>query len=567
MLEITNKLSTGTSSQIVAIDGTTLMMVLSQSDSKMMIIDSVTKSVIDSFNTRGLNPSLFALDQASEKVFIIYSNRSLLDTYQKQDGRYTYISSHELNLIPTGINFDSAHDIINIFDSAGLTGLNASDYSVSYKISGTRLIDSEFYNESAYVTTTPPPVDNSNKFLFILSAEEDKVYKYNLETSTVDADISVGLRPENFYFAQSLGKLFVANHYSDFISVINISDNSVSNIPSRAGVSDLAVDEKNEVLLAINNKTDRCEAIDLSSGAVITRIALPEFSTNIVMSQRFRKVFISHRAVSRLTVINLYDFDTSFITLDEPADNMSISEERSTLYFSNRSSRKLYAMSVTDTQAVLFDTSIFGVDVIKPNNKNQKIFAIGQDGDNLSCYDYTERLRTASLGTENSPSHFTFDDSNDRIYISHSLIDKISVYSSKNLDKLDSFITINDPDKLVFYDATPTTTTTTTTSAPTSATLTITSETNPAIETHVLFYGEAGDTIHYNYIAAPDLSSPIVFKEILIVYQGVEINRLTLPEEYITNNVAFTLTSGGVTLNGNFGSIGEVDGYRRIEFT
>lgn len=564
MLEITNKFSTGTSNQIVGLDGTSLMFVLSQSDSKMMIIDSVTKSVVDSFNTRGLNPSFFAVDQASEKVFIVYSSRYLLDTYEKQDGRYTYISSHDLDLIPTGINFDAAHDVINLFNAEGLTGLNASDYSVAYKISGTRLIDSEFYNESAYVTTTSPPVDNVNKFLFILSSEEDKVYKYNLETSTVDVEISVGLRPENFYFAKSLGKLFVANHYSNFISVINISDNSVFSIPSRVGISDLAVDEKNEVLLVINNKTDRCEAIDLSNNAVITRIALPEFSTNIVISQRFRKAFISHRAINRVTVINLYDFDTDFISLDEPADYMSISEERSTLYFSNKSSRNLYAMSVTDTEPVLFDTAIFSIDVIKPNNKHQKIFAIGQSDDNLSCYDYAERLRTASLGTENSPSHFAFDDSNDRIYISHSLIDKISVYSSKNLDKLDSFVTVNDPDKLVFYDATPTTTTTTTTPAPTNKTLTITEENNPDIDTYVIFYGEVGDTIQYNDTA---LSSSIIFKEIVIVYQGAEINRLTLPEEYITNNVAFTLASGGVTLNGSFGSGSEVDGYRRIEFT
>ena len=564
MLEITNKFSTGTSNQIVGLDGTSLMFVLSQSDSKMMIIDSVTKSVVDSFYTRGSNPSFFALDQSSQKVFIVYSGRYLLDTYEKQDGRYTYISSHDLELIPTGINFDAGHDVINIFDAAGLTGLNASDYSVAYKISGTRLIDSEFYNESAHVTTTLPPTDNANKFLFILSSEEDKVYKYNLETSTVDVEISVGLRPENFYFAQSLGKLFVANHYSDFVSVINISDNSVSNIPSHAGISDLAVDEKNEVLLVINNKRDQLSVIDLSNNSVINVINLPEFSNNIVISQRFHTAFVSHRSLSYITRINLYDFETFEIILDEPADYLGFSEERSTLYISNKSSRNLYAMNVTDTEAILFDQSIFSIDVIKPNNKHQKIFAIGQSDDNLSCYDYTERLRTASLGTENSPSHFTFDDSNDRIYISHSLIDKISVYSSKNLDKLDSFTTVNDPDKLVFYDATPTTTTTTTTPAPTDKTLTITEETNPAIDTYVIFYGEAGDTIQYNETA---LSSSIIFKEIVIVYQGVEINRLTLPEEYITNNVTFTLTSGGVTLNGSFGSVSEVDGYRRIEFT
>lgn len=567
MFEITNKFLTGTSNQIVGLDGTSLMFVLSQSDSKMMIIDSVTKSVVDSFYTRGLNPSFFALDQSSQKVFIVYSSRDLLDTYEKQDGRYTYISSHNLDLTPTGINFDVAHNVINIFDAAGLTGLNASDYSVAYKVSGTRLIDSEFYNESAYATTTLPPVDNSNKFLFILSSEEDKVYKYNLDTSTVDVEISVGMRPENFYFAQSFGKLFVANHYSDFVSVINISDNSVSNIPSHAGISDLAVDEKNEVLLVINNKRDQLSVIDLSNNSVINVINLPEFSNNIVISQRFHTAFISHRSLNYITRINLYDFETFEIILDEPADYLGFSEERSTLYISNKSSRNLYAMNVTDTEAILFDQSIFSIDVIKPNNKHQKIFAIGQSDDNLSCYDYTERLRTASLSTENSPSHFTFDDSNDRIYISHSLIDKISVYSSKNLDKLDSFITVNDPDKLVFYDATPTTTTTTTTSAPTSATLTITAEANPVIETYVIFYGEAGDTIHYNYIAEGSLSSPIVFKEIVIVYGGVEINRLTLPEEYITNNVTFTLTSGGATLNGSFGSGSEVDGYRRIEFT
>ena len=567
MLEITNQFSTGTSSQIVSIDGTSLMFVLSKDQSKIIIIDSVTKSVIDSFYTRGSNPSFFAVDQSSEKVFIVYSSLYLLDTYGKQNGHYIYISSHNLDLIPTGINFDSSHDVVNIFDPSGLTGLNASDYSVAYKISGTRLIDSEFYNESAYVNTTSPPVDNVNKFLFILSSEEDKVYKYNLETSTVDVEISVGLSPENFYFSKSLGKLFVANHYSDFISVINISDNSVSSIPSRAGISDLAVDEKNEVLLVINNKTDRFEAIDLSSGTVITRIVLPEFSTNIVISQRFRHAFISHRSIRTITKINLYDFNTTFINLDEPADYMSISEERSTIYFSNIASKKVYAMSVTNTEPSLFDTQSYSISLIKPNEKHQKIFAVGQGSDVISCYDYTERLRTAAAETENSPSHFVFDDSNDRIYISHSLIDKISVYSSKNLDKLDSFITVNDPDKLVFYDATPTTTTTTTTPAPTSETLTITAETNPVIKTHVIFYGEVGDTIHYNDIAEGDLSSPIVFKEIVIVYQDVEINRLTLPEEYITNNVAFTLTSGGVTLNGSFGSVSEVDGYRRIEFT
>lgn len=567
MLEITNKFSTGTSSQIVGIDGTSLMLVLSKSDSKIVVIDSVTKSVVDSLYTRGLNPSFFAVDQASEKVFIVYRTRLLLDTYQKQDGRYAYISTHNLDLIPTGINFDSAHDIINIFDSSGLTGFNASDYSVAYRVAGTVLVDSEFYDESKYVATTSPPVDNSNKFLFILSTDEDKVYKYNLQNSTVENEIIVGLRPENFYFAKSLGKLFVANHYSDFISIIDVGNNSVTSIPSYEGISDLVVDEKNEVLLVINNKRDQLSAIDLSSNLVINVINLPEFSNNIVISQRFHAAFISHRSLNYITKINLYDFETVEIILDESIDYLSFNEERSTLYMSNKSSRNLYVMNVTDTKATLFDTSIFPIDVIKPNNKHQKIFAIGQDDDNLACYDYTERLRTASIGTENSPSHFVFDDSNDRIYISHSLIDKISVYSSKNLNKLESFDTINAPYKLVFYDATPTTTTTTTTPAPTSATLTITAETNPAIETHVILYGEVGDTINYNYIAQQNLSSPIVFKEIIIEYQGVDINRLTLPEEYITNNVAFTLTSGGVTFNGSFGSVSEVDGYRRIEFT
>jgi hypothetical protein len=202
------------------------------------------------------------------------------------------------------------------------------------------------------------------------------------------------------------------------------------------------------------------------------------------------------------------------------------------------------------------------------DNPNNRIVAVSQLFDIVSLFDSRTGDPLLTLSVDNSPSSVAIDHHNQIMYTSHPLNDQISVYNYKTFKKLDNIPTLDSPDSLLFVDANPAPTTTTTTNAPFSTTLEIPENSSTAIESHLIFYGNSGDSISYNYIDTGSLVQPITFKEILVFYNGTLINRLTVPSDYIDNNISFTLNSGGNTYSSSFGSgVEELDSYRRIEFT
>lgn len=593
MLESTNLNTLNTSYAFANLADTELLYILESEADKITIIDVVKNEIVESFFITGYGgrSKAILLDNSRDVIYILYDNVQVgtsfstnyifAESYTKDStGNYVLeqsFSSNDAALISSGNisggYIDIANDLLYLFFPFVIKTYSLADRSLVSNINLSNFRDGAFFDTSSYVSTTTPSPDLTNKFLFFLSSTQDNVYKYNLSSNSIDATIAVGLRPEKAVLDKDDEKLYVCNFLSNFISVIDLTNNAVSSIPVEAGVSLIEIDTEHNLLFIVNNKKDILYVLNLDSQEILRQIRLTEFSRDVFFSKNFRKLIVSG-SNGTMTEVNTYDFSVKRYVFPFNLDAVSFSQDHGFFYIADGSTGNLYEVNISDMTAKLIVSSIFpSTTEIHINDVSEKLFITSHKFDYMSVVNLNQLRRSGYVNNINSPHSCVTDTESSRIYIANLLSDKISIYNLNRLTKISEFSTPDSPQGIVLYDSTPITTTSTTTPQPFTANLSITSESNAVSETYVTFYGEVGDSISYDYIVDDpndiNLAKPITFNEILFFDNGGNLlNRITVPEEYVINNVAFTLVSNGVTYSSyNFGSGTKLDNYRSIQFT
>lgn len=532
---------------------------------EILTIDPIENEIIDRFFVQPGDS--FVFDQDNE-IFYVASSSSNAFTAYSQDSTgnfvklFTDYSSSPVNSLllssDGGILILFSQDSVGIYDTQSQTMLPSG--LVSGSVDG-------FQFDPSLISTTTTIAPLPNTFIYFTSKTEDEVYRYNISSSSTDAEIDVGFRPEKII--ESSGNIYVANYLSDYISVIDNATLSVTNIPSNKGTIDFALDTKRNSLYVLNSLYNKCYILDLSTNQITNSFITTELCTSIVLDPDLNIAIIASENPYALLLVDTNDFSITSKSLIFRPSSISLDSVSKNVFISDFNFYNFFRMNLIDKTVIRINrNNQLPINYSLLDNPNNRIVAVSQLFDIVSLFDSRTGDPLLTFGADNSPSSVAIDHHNQIMYISHPLNDKISVYNYKTFKKLYNIPTLDSPDSLLFVDANPAPTTTTTTNAPFSTTLEIPENSSTAIESHLIFYGNSGDSISYNYIDTGSLVQPITFKEILVFYNGTLINRLTVPSDYIDNNISFTLNSGGNTYSSSFGSgVEELDSYRRIEFT
>jgi DNA-binding beta-propeller fold protein YncE len=532
---------------------------------EILTIDPIENEIIDRFFVQPGDS--FVFDQDNEIFYVASSSSNAFTAYsQDSTGNFVKLFTDYSRSPVNSLLLSSDGGILILFsqDSVGIYDTQSQTMLPSGLVSGS--VDG-FQFDPSLISTTTTIAPLPNTFIYFTSKTEDKVYRYNISSSSIDAEIDVGFRPEKII--ESSGNIYVANYLSDYISVIDNATLSVTNIPSNKGTIDFALDTKRNSLYVLNSLYNKCYILDLSTNQITNSFITTELCTSIVLDPDLNIAIIASENPYALLLVDTNDFSITSKSLIFRPSSISLDSVSKNVFISDFNFYNFFRMNLIDKTVIRINrNNQLPINYSLLDNPNNRIIAVSQLFDIVSLFDSRTGDPLLTIGVDNSPSSVAIDHHNQIVYISHPLNDKISVYNYKTFKKLYNIPTLDSPDSLLFVDANPAPTTTTTTNAPFSTTLEIPENSSTAIESHLIFYGNSGDSISYNYIDTGSLVQPITFKEILVFYNGTLINRLTVPSDYIDNNISFTLNSGGNTYSSSFGSgVEELDSYRRIEFT
>jgi hypothetical protein len=564
MLTVTNFLPVGSSPSNIFRSSSEDLLYLCSEEGIVYTIDVVKNDIIDSFFIPPSTNS-FSFDGVNERFFFSSSTTGSLSVYEKDNSNnFVEKITRDIPGTPSNLFIDIDRQILFIFCKESVVQYDIANNVFLTSGNLTFATSGGTIDEQAQITTTTP-APTPNTYLYFLSKEEDTLSRYNLSTQSIDVVIPVGLRPESFVISK--GFMYVSNYYSEFISVIDLSNNTTSTIDTYRGVADLAFDSDHDLLYILNNLYDICYVVDVNTNEIVSEIKTQELSTSIIINEGFGEAYICSEKSSGISVVNIYDFSIQFIPLSFRPTSIVLNKTSKTLYIADFRNGNLFAMSIIERVPFKINSvTVLPINELFIDPYDRYLFALNQSSDMITVFDTFNNKEVITLRTDNSPSSIAFDSINNNLYVSHTLDNVISPYDGKTFRRFTSFSTGSMPDHVHFHDMN--TTTTTTTTAPSyTTTLTIPVDSNSVIETHVIFYGDSGDEIGYTYIEADDLSTPITFNEILIEENGVVVNRLTIPQEYVDQNISFTITTGGSTYTSSFGSgTIELDSYRRIQF-
>lgn len=541
---------------------------------KVLVIDTSDNSVADRINI-DTNSLDIAVDFNSELLFVLSpyslisydissdSNNDLVNyaplVLSQDASDHLFFNSVDNNLYISREGKTFIYDPTTLESSLDLTsGLQAA-------ISKFSMSDSSQY--IAPVTTTRSPVGYNS--IYVSLPEANSFLKYSLYPEQLQSTIAVGMNPENFIISRSTNVAYISNYDSESIGVVDLSTESYSTIPAETGIYDLAIDEEHEILYYINNKTDECVVLDLNSLQVLTRVKLPEFPVKILLDSQHGKVYISSRDVYGLTVINTYDFTSINVDLPFQIDDMSLDSNGQIMYIASTEISSVFKLNLIDYTRRRLSTNflIIAPSAIEFDDDANKLYIASAMRGFFTAIDTINDVATMNLTTFHNPHKIQIDQHNNLIYVSHRLMNKISVIDRKTLEYLRTMDIDTFSSDIMLNDIGTTTPLPTTTVAPEllDVTLTIDSSNNYQEESYVVFYGKDGDVLNYTFI--PNVSTPISISEILIFHatDGL-INRITLPSDYIQDNIPFTLTtSSGSSYSSSFGSGTDMTSYRRID--
>jgi len=543
---------------------------------KVLVIDTSDNSISDRINI-DTNSLDIAIDFNSELLFSL-SPFSLISYDISSDSNndlvnYVFILLSEdtnahLFFNPVDNNLYVSRDGETlIYDPETLENTLDLTSSMQTTISKFAMSDSSQYVDQP--TTTRSSLGYNS--LYVSMPEENSFLKYSLYPEQLESTVAVGMNPENFIISKSTNTAYISNYDSESIGVVDLSAETYSTIPAESGIYDLAIDEEHDILYYINNKTDECVVLNLNSLQVLTRIKLPEFPVKILLDSQHSKVYISSRDFYGLTVIDTYDFTSINVDLPFQIDDMSLDSNGQILYIASTEISSVFKLNLIDytRRRLSTDFLIAAPSALEFDDDANKLYVVSAMSGFFTTIDTIKDVASMNLSTFHNPHKIQIDQYNNLIYVSHRLMNKVSVIERKTLEYLRTMDIDTFSSDIALNNAGTTTPAPTTTVAPEllDVTLSIDSSNNYQEESYVVFYGQDGDTLNYTFIPIAELSSPISISEILIFHatDGM-INRITLPFDYIEDNIPFTLTtSSGSSYSSSFGSGTDMTSYRRID--
>jgi YVTN family beta-propeller protein len=169
---------------------------------------------------------------------------------------------------------------------------------------------------------------------------------------SVGANITVGKSPRAMVFNKEVSKLYVANYdanpNSNSISVISVSNNSVTNI---------SLDSSEPVAFAYDGNGNRlyvaCEgenyvfAIDTTNDTVIKKIAVKNRPSNVILNPNGKFVYVANFGDTTISVIETAGNTViSTLTVGQGPLGMALNSDNNVLFVGNYCPRTLSVIDI-----------------------------------------------------------------------------------------------------------------------------------------------------------------------------------------------------------------------------
>ncbi len=175
-----------------------------------------------------------------------------------------------------------------------------------------RLLDRE------YISPLNLALVDDDASLLVTAQESNQLLRVDTRKGSVIAKIPVGSWPHTVITGHGGEHAYVSNHWSQNVSVIDLTTNTVINtIEVGAGPSAMVLDHENRALFVVNSFSGNLSIIDLETGSELRRIPTGNFPIGIAITPDGRSVYVTHRRsrsvsfrqepVTELAVIDLTD--------------------------------------------------------------------------------------------------------------------------------------------------------------------------------------------------------------------------------------------------------------------
>ncbi|MFL6363838.1 MAG: beta-propeller fold lactonase family protein [Nitrososphaeraceae archaeon] len=254
-------------------------------------------------------------------------------------------------------------------------------------------------NKYVYVTNYGDSSSSSNNE----AADADKVSIIDTSTDKVIDTVSVGKKPLAITYNPNNNHVYVANTFSDTVSVIDtlrnnniISNIAVGHFPGNSS-SGIAYNSNNDNIHVANIGSDSVSEIDGSTNAVTSTIKQPFNPAGIAYDPVNGYVYVANKESNTVSVIDTLGNNKVIATI--PVG--------------------------TSPSAIIFDSDNGHVYVANTGSDNSR--------DTISVIDTSINRVIATIPVSNGPNGITLDSSSGKIYVSNTFSNNISVIDdSKN---------------------------------------------------------------------------------------------------------------------------------------
>lgn len=548
----------------------------------VVFVNLVERLAVDIISFSNLNVTDIHIDTASQKLYILSSQYFWIYNLNtgEQEVFPSELNHYQLPSSGSKIFKHSTDNTLYILHSNDISVFNIADYTLTTydNIGSANLNNGAVYDEDDFVPTTTTRSPNAAQNMFVAQADSNSVSNLNLSNNTIVSSFSVGEYPQAIVKDNTLGKTYVSNYNSEFISVINTSTSAVlGNISVPKGVVDLFVDETHNLLFAVNRLEHSLISISLESNAVINTKDIQLQPNRVVHSAKQNKIFITatdevgNLNDHKLMVINgdTFAFEPMINYSGDEPFGLAIDSDNDNLYVTSTENNRIYIYDISSSSPILsrqlgvtspYDITYSSSGLLYVSSIDlKKVYVLANDDPNYSDNQYRILFE---IPVSESPTRLLLDDNDKRLYVSHSLSDKITIINTKNHTIIGTIDMPNNPQDMSFGA-----TATTTSLPPFDIYLTIPFEENYKTHNYLVFYGNQDDELGFNSIQTSEIPTPLTFKEIFIFIDGVISNRITTPTIYIDQDRPFSLTIGANTYNSTFGSGEDYGQDRRIDLT
>jgi YVTN family beta-propeller protein len=195
----------------------------------------------------------------------------------------------------------------------------------------------------------PLGIAASGNIAYVSRDGANKLQRLNLVTALFTDSVSVGSLPCYLVFNAAGTKAYVANQFSQSVSVVDVATNTQSRtIPVTGDPLPVAISGDGNTLFVTTN-ANRLYKIALANDSVVDSIGLPATSHHLLMHPNDTLLYVATRDAGTVLEVNWRTMTIArTFTLGGRTQGMAISLDRSELYVANEASSQLHIVTLAN---------------------------------------------------------------------------------------------------------------------------------------------------------------------------------------------------------------------------